>query len=197
MKKILPAQAFRKLAHLYTEMQDLYQRHATALGLTCDGCTQNCCTSYFQHHTYIEWAYLIHGLHTLPEAERALYTERAQAYVHQATHDLSSGQRPAIMCPVNNDGRCGMYQHRLMICRLHGVPNRLRYPNGRILDFPGCYRSQELCADQLEISVLDRTVLYTRLMELEMQFVGPNRIRSLPRVDQTLAEMIVQGAPLR
>ncbi|GAB1410003.1 hypothetical protein MASR1M90_11570 [Desulfovibrionales bacterium] len=197
MKKILPAQAFRKLAHLYTEMHDLYQRHAGALGLTCDGCTQNCCTSYFQHHTYIEWAYLVHGLATLPEETRTLYMHKAHDYVRQTTEDLASGQRPARMCPLNNEGRCGLYQYRLMICRLHGVPNRLRYPNGRVADFPGCYRTQKLCAGQPDISVLDRTSLYTRLMELEIQFVGPSRIRNLPRVDLTLAEMIVQGAPLR
>lgn len=197
MKKLLPVQAFRKLATLYADMHDQYQLHAANLGLTCDACQQNCCTSYFQHHTHIEWAYLIYGLTGLPPAQRDEYTTRAAAYVRQAADALAAGQRPSIMCPVNTDGRCGLYQHRLMICRLHGVPNRLRYPNGRSIDFPGCYRSQELCATQELVPVFDRTALYTRLMELEIQFVGPSRIRSLPRVDLTLAEMIVRGAPLR
>lgn len=195
IKKILPSQAFRKLASLYADMQSQYGIHAQALGLTCDNCAQNCCTSYFQHHTRIEWAYLLEGMSALPPERKAEYERRARAYVREAGESLADGQRPKIMCPLNDDGRCGVYTHRLMICRLHGVPNRLRYPDGRAVDFPGCYRSQELCAGAESFAVLDRTALYTRLLELEMQFVGPARIRSLPRVDLTLAEMIVQGTP--
>ena len=194
-KKLLPAQAFRKLAARYADMQDAYVRHAQALGLTCDNCPDNCCTSYFQHHTRIEWAYLLQGLSELTPERRAEYERRARAYVLESRDALSRGERPHIMCPLNDEGRCGVYAHRLMICRLHGVPNRLRYPNGRTVDFPGCFRSQELCSATESFPVLDRTALYTRLMELEVQFVGPGRIRSLPRVDLTLAEMIVQGAP--
>jgi len=194
-KKLLPAQAFRKLAVLYTDMQKAYASHAGALGLTCESCTDNCCTSYFQHHTRIEWAYLLQGLAELPTERRIEYEKRARDYVQKAQQALAAGERPRIMCPLNDDGLCGLYAHRLMICRLHGVPNRLRYPNGREIDFPGCFRSQELCAAGGPIPVLDRTPLYTRLMELEVQFVGPGRIRTLPRVDLTLAEMIVQGPP--
>ncbi len=194
-KKLLPAQAFRKLAALYADMQDAYVRHAQALGLTCDNCPDNCCTSYFQHHTRIEWAFLLQGLSELPPERRAEYEKRARPYVREAGDALARGERPHIMGPLNDDGRCGVYMHRLMICRLHGVPNRLRYPNGRSVDFPGCFRSQELCAAADSFPVLDRTALYTRLMELEVQFVGPGKIRSLPRVDLTLAEMIVQGTP--
>ena len=194
-KKLLPSQAFRKLAALYADMQDAYARHAQALGLTCDNCPDNCCTSYFQHHTRIEWAYLLQGLSELPPERRTEYEKRARMYVREAGDTLARGERPHIMCPLNDDGRCGVYMHRLMICRLHGVPNRLRYPNGRSVDFPGCFRSQELCASADSFPVLDRTALYTRLLELEVQFVGPGKIRSLPRVDLTLAEMIVQGTP--
>ncbi len=194
-KKLLPAQAFRKLASLYADMQSHYSANAEVLGLTCEGCPQNCCTSYFQHHTRVEWAYLLQGLSQLPADRRSGYEERARAYVRDATAALTRGERPSVMCPLNDNGRCGVYAHRLMICRLHGVPNRLRYPNGRVVDFPGCFRSQELCAGADTFLVLDRTALYTRLMELEVQFVGPGKIRALPRVDLTLAEMIVQGSP--
>ena len=195
IKRLLPAQAFRKLAVLYADMQSRYSEYAQALGLTCDTCPQNCCTSFFQHHTRIEWAYLLHGLSELPTNRRAEYEKRSRLYVRDATDALARGEKPSIMCPLNDDGRCGVYAHRLMICRLHGVPNRLRYPDGRTADFPGCFRSQELCAGQDSFPVLDRTALYTRLMELEVQFVGPRQIRALPRVDLTLAEMIVRGNP--
>lgn len=194
-KKLLPAQAFRKLSALYAEMRDGYARHAQTLGLTCDGCSQNCCSSYFQHHTRIEWAYLLHGMTALPADQRQRYEARAREYVRGARAAVERGERPSLMCPLNDEGRCGLYSHRLMICRLHGVPNRLRYPDGRAIEFPGCFRSQELCATAGSFPVLDRTALYTRLMELEVAFVGPGRIRSVPRVDLTLAEMIVQGPP--
>lgn len=194
MKKLLPTQAFRKLTSLYADMQTTYDEHAALLGLRCDNCQQNCCTSFFQHHTYIEWAYLLHGLGTLPPALCTTYQERAQQYVQAAQAALAQGQRPHIMCPLNDDGRCGVYAHRLMICRLHGVPNKLRYPSGQEREFPGCFQSQELCATRDIVPVLDRTALYTRLMELEMGFVGA-QLRRRPRVDLTLAEMIVRGVP--
>ena len=82
-----------------------------------------------------------------------------------------------------------------MICRLHGVPNRLRYPDGRMLNFPGCHHNQTICEHTGSIPIFDRTPLYAKLMELEIQFVGPGRIRFLPKVDLTLAEMIVAGPP--
>lgn len=195
IKKLLPAQAFRKLAALYADMQTSYEQHAQLLRLTCAACVDNCCTSYFQHHTYIEWAYLLQGLQKLPQARRQEYQQRAQDYVNKVEALLEQGQQPRVMCPLNDEGRCGLYEYRLMICRLHGVPNRLRYPNGRVMEFPGCYRSQDLCANLEKIPVFDRTPLYTRLLELEIQFVGPNKIRALPRVDLTLAQMIIHGPP--
>lgn len=194
-KKVLPVQAFRKLAALYADMEKAYSVHAEGMGLTCDNCENNCCTSYFRHHTRIEWAYLLRGLTGLSEDVQRTYQKRAGRYVRLTQDALSAGERPSIMCPLNDDGRCGMYAYRLMICRLHGVPNRLRYPDGRVLDFPGCYRSQDICERMDTIPVLDRTNLYIRLMRLELQFVGPAGIRTLPKVNMTLAEMIVAGPP--
>jgi hypothetical protein len=108
------------------------------------------------------------------------------------------------MCPLNlgaeGEGRCGLYGHRMMICRLHGVPNQLirpaspRNPAGAQAVFPGCDRAQEL-AKGVEAPMLDRTPLLTELATLEMDFVGRERMRSLPRVDLTLAEMILAGPP--
>jgi hypothetical protein len=85
-----------------------------------------------------------------------------------------------------------------MICRMHGVPNVLVRPDGRRVEFPGCYRCQELTtaleADGAAVPVVDRTPLYKDLVALEMQFVGKN-LRQLPKVDHTIAEMIVLGPP--
>jgi hypothetical protein len=81
-----------------------------------------------------------------------------------------------------------------MICRMHGVPNLLTRHTGREVRFPGCYRCQELTEVMEDVPTVDRTPMYKDLVMLEMQFVGRN-LRMLPKVDHTIAEMIVLGPP--
>lgn len=183
------AALFRRLEAVYKRMQKAYDATVGDTGFTCADCENNCCTSYFQHHTYIEWLYLLKGLDALPADKREQYMERARGYVHEASMALPRGERPAIMCPLNDEGLCGLYKHRLMICRLHGVPNFLTGRNGR-QDFPGCFRFPK----DADVAPLDRNGLYRDLAKIEMDLLGA-RIRSLPRVNLTLAEMMVQGPP--
>ncbi len=75
---------FGKLTDLYRRMGEAYATTAKAAGLSCDDCPHNCCTSYFQHHTYIEWIYLHKGLNALPEQRRKEYASRAEAYLAEA-----------------------------------------------------------------------------------------------------------------
>lgn len=194
MKKMTRQAVFRKLDSLYERMAAAYAETSAKIGLSCEGCEENCCTSYFQHHTYVEWLYLWQGMNKLPEAKRNEYIERSQDYVHNARAMMENGVRPKIMCPLNDNGLCGVYKHRLMICRMHGVVNTLRQPNGRQLSFPGCFKCQELTGDMENVPVVDRTPLYKELVGLEIGLLG-NKIRSMPKVDFTLAEMIVMGPP--
>jgi hypothetical protein len=194
MNKLTPKAAYRKLAALYTRMGKAYDEAAQRVGLTCADCENNCCTSYFQHHTYSEWAYLWQGMNKLAPARRQEYLQRAEEYVARARQALADGERPRIMCPLNDDGLCGLYEHRLMICRMHGVPNELVKPNGSRVRFAGCFRAQALTRDQDNVFVLDRTPLYRDLAQLEMSFLGSG-MRRLARVDLTLAEMLVSGPP--
>lgn len=194
MKKMTRQAVFRKLDSLYERMASAYSETSAKIGLSCEGCEENCCTSYFQHHTYVEWLYLWQGMNKLPEAKRNEYIERSQDYVRNANAMLESGVRPKIMCPLNDNGLCGVYKHRLMICRMHGVVNTLRQPNGRQLSFPGCFKCQDLTKDMVDVPVVDRTPLYKELVGLEMGLLG-KKIRSMPKVDFTLAEMIVMGPP--
>lgn len=179
-------------------MEAAYRLCADSAGLTCDGCENNCCTSFFQHHTHIEWAYLWRGLRELPPGERKLFVRRSRAYVDDAGQSLASGRLPSAMCPLNDAGLCVLYSHRLMICRLHGTRNVFRLPDGRRQYFPGCGRFAGLpCASEGKedaCPTLDRTAFYQELAALELEFLkraaGP-----MPRVDMTLAEMIVMGPP--
>ena len=185
---------FERLAELYATMESRYEELASRLGLTCSECTDNCCRSYFQHHTYIEWAYIWKGMDSLDPKHRQAVLDRARTNVEQCRTTLEQGKQPRVMCPLNEQGLCILYPYRLMICRLHGVPNQVRMPNGHTKQFPGCQKCQELTADFSRIPVLDRTPLYIDLVQLEREFLGTKR-RRLPKVDMTLSEMLVQGKP--
>jgi hypothetical protein len=60
--------------------------------------------------------------------------------------------------------------------------------------FPGCWRFEELARDGKRVALLDRTPLYGELARLEAEFLGSLRGRT-PKVDLTLAEMLVTGSP--
>ena len=175
-------------------MEKAYRETAEHLGLSCEACLDNCCRSYFQHHTYIEWAYLWRGLEACDPARRDDFLKRAEEYVQASRAALAAGQRPRLMCPLNENGWCGLYPYRMMICRLHGVPNRVHMPDGNTREFPGCSTCQELVSRTEHCVALDRTPFYIELAELEREFLGGSK-RRFPRVNLTLAEMIDQGPP--
>jgi len=193
-EKRLRKTLFERLSRLYSGMEKAYNRAAAKISLSCRGCRDNCCASYFQHHTYIEWAYLWKGIRSCSDEKQRKSVKRARGYIRESRALLAQGLRPRVMCPLNENGLCQLYEYRLMICRMHGVPNSLVRPDGKKLLFPGCFRSQELCSHLEEAPVLDRTGFYRDLASLEMAFVGP-RIKTLPKVDLTLAEMLVQRPP--
>ncbi|GAB6039118.1 hypothetical protein JCM15519_36770 [Fundidesulfovibrio butyratiphilus] len=181
-----------KLTALYDKMAQAFAA-ATPQGFTCAGCSTNCCVSHFQHHTYMEWLYLWQGMNALPEERRALYLERARENVRLSSESLARGEIPRVMCPVNDDGACGLYEHRLMICRLYGVPNMLLAHTG-VKEFPGCPSCMDMLKDLPDHAVVDRTPLYRELAGLEMSLLGSRR-GQLPKVDLTLAQMLVAGPP--
>ncbi|MCF8104637.1 MAG: hypothetical protein K9K64_04080 [Desulfohalobiaceae bacterium] len=185
---------FSQLEGLYARIQEQYDLTAGSIGLDCRACPDNCCLSYFQHHTYIEWAYLWHGLMKLPKETRESYLQKARDYLVQQDRCLREGRTPEIMCPLNVRGLCSMYGYRLMICRLHGVPNQVKMPDGSLRKFPGCIVCQRKSREVSRIPVLDRTPYYIRLVELERK-LRKGSARTLPKVDLTLAEMLVKGPP--
>ena len=198
MDSILNTDLADRLADLYRRMEEEYDRVAGVLSFNCTGCPDNCCDSYFLHHTYVEWFYLWEGLASLDAGRRALIEERARQYVLQCEQALARQERPQLMCPLNDDGLCGLYGHRLMICRMHGVPSAMVRPDGRRFNFPGCFRCQEMVeAQQPEMAEkpeVDRTAFYRELVDLEHELLGPRR-HYLPRAKLTIAEMIVKGPP--
>ncbi len=196
----LPPELEREMTAIYAEMASGYEKVAEAIALGCDHCPDNCCDSYFLHYTYCEWLYLWQGLQRLDAARLRHIREKAQRYLAACRQALAAGKRPQIMCPLNEQGRCQLYSHRLMICRSHGVPATLQSPDGRHQRFPGCFRCQELVERRYarpELApAMDRTALLRRLALVERRLLETEPGR-YPRIRLSIAEMIVQGPPQR
>lgn len=195
---LLPPELSREISEIYQAMQEDYEKVAEDITLSCLDCPDNCCDSYFQHHTYSEWAYLWEGLRNLDGETLGRITERAKKYVRKSTEVLATGQRPQLMCSLNEDGLCALYQHRMLVCRMHGIPATLTRPDGQSMRFPGCFRCQEIVSNKYEqetdAPAMDRTLLFRRLAVLESRLMGERR-HLYPRVKKTIADMIVQGPP--
>ncbi len=193
-ESLLPENISGQIAAIYEEIEKQYDVVAAELDFGCAGCPDNCCDSYFLHHTYSEWAYLWQGLLELPAEKRQEFERRSQEYISQSQEALGRGERPQIMCPLLDDGLCGLYKHRLLICRLHGVPSSMTRPDGQQLLFPGCFRCQEITGDRADVPRMDRTKLFQQFVQIEMEWLGVKR-NVLPKVKMTIAEMIIKGPP--
>jgi Fe-S-cluster containining protein len=192
---ILTPELSRQVAELYHDMESAYDKTAKALGFSCSDCPDNCCDSFFLHYTYLEWFYLWQGLNTLDESQRQIISHKAEKYVQESKAALVRGERPILMCPLNKDGLCSLYTHRLMICRLHGVPSTFIRPDGQRISFPGCFRCQEHNGQDNIVPALDRTQFFRRMVELEIGLLGQKRM-TVPKMKLTIAQMIVKGPPI-
>ncbi len=188
----------QEMGEIYKEMESDYNTVARSLNFSCDGCPDNCCDSYFLHHTYSEWAYLWEGFRGLDEARQQELMERSGKYILDCEAAEARGERPQVMCPLLDDGRCTLYTHRLMVCRTHGVPAIMRRPDGQSLSFPGCFRCQKIVKKKFvhdsQAPHVERTPLLQRLVAVERQLMG-EKLHLYPRVKLTIAQMLLKGPP--
>jgi len=200
MKEVLLSERLsEEVGSIYAAMEAEYDVVAKALHFSCDGCPDNCCDSYFQHHTYTEWAYLFQGFRAVSLEKQREITARSRQYILDCAAAEAQDERPQVMCPLNEDGRCILYKHRLMVCRTHGVPASMRRPDGQMLNFPGCFRCQKIVKKKFvhdsEAPHMERTPLLQRLVAVERELMG-EMIHLLPRVKLTIAQMFIQGPPV-
>lgn len=195
---VLPTALCERIEKIYEQMETGYTTVARALDFSCSGCPDNCCDSYFQHHTYFEWAYLWQGIRKMPPERQEQLQLWAREYTDRCSVAEKRGERPQVMCPLNEDGLCILYAYRLLVCRTHGVPARLRRPDGKVMPFPGCFRCQEIVEDReqngLKTPRVDRTPLLTELAKIEDELLNFKR-KEYPRLNMTIAEMILAGPP--
>jgi hypothetical protein len=195
---VLPEKLLKQLRTIYEKLEREYDAVAGQLGFSCVGCPDNCCDSYFLHYTYTEWAFLWLGYGRLDPVEQKDILKKSQNYIKQSDAAKKSGERPLVMCPLNKGGLCVLYEYRLLVCRTHGVPAALTRPDGQKLQFPGCFRCQEVVQGRYGKVLpphVERTPLLREFVLLEDDLFD-NRRSLVPKVKMTIAEMIVKGPPV-
>ncbi len=195
---ILAEESLRQLQNIYQKLEQVYEKVARKLNFSCVDCPDNCCDSYFLHHTYAEWAFLWLGFSKLEFVKQREVLQKSENYIEQCDVAKESGERPQVMCPLNQEGLCVLYEYRLLVCRTHGVPATLTRPDGQELHFPGCFHCQELVQKRygdVKPPYVERTPLLRKLVWLEDELLD-NRRSLMPKVKMTIAEMLVKGPPV-
>ena len=198
MEIILAGELLVQLRGIYNKLEEDYNRVAGELNLSCKDCSDNCCDSYFLHHTYAEWAYLWLGFSSLVSAEQKEILKKCRNYVAECDKAKKSGEHPQLMCPLNEKGLCMLYRYRMLVCRTHGVPAVLTRPDGQKLHFPGCFHCQNLVQrryENMHPPYVERTPLLRKLVVLEDELLD-NKRKLMPKVRLTIAEMLLKGPPV-
>ena len=177
----------KKLKDLYALMDLEYGKVSALYSATCEGCKENCCTQRFHHHTVAEYLFLLEGLKAAPPELRSTILRRARIVVESYSHELEAGEIFRLMCPVNFDGLCSLYEWRPMICRLHGLPHHFIMPDGSRKTGGGCHRIK--AGGPGPSASMDRTPFYTELARIEKDLRQQLDFRE--RFKKTTAQMIM------
>lgn len=154
------------LAALYADMDREYGTVSARYAFVCSGCVDNCCMTRFYHHTALEYLYLREGFLALDASGQMGIKTRAADYNTRQKEFAARGDSPWIMCPLNIEGRCILYDHRPMICRLHGIPHEFAPPGRPRVYGQGCAEFTEHCGNMPYV-VFDRTPFYMEMAALE------------------------------
>jgi len=157
-------------------------------GFGCGGCDDLCCNGVFVHFTLIEHFYLAEGFRKLPPGKREDLLRRARQYNEAYSRVSSPEAKFRMPCPLNEDPLCLFYQYRPVLCRVYGLPGRLRAAGGRIQEFKGCWRFEKDRGSGKR-EYLDRTPYYSRLANLEKEL--REKLVYFQRYRKTVAQMLL------
>ncbi|MBI3377991.1 MAG: hypothetical protein HY035_06300 [Nitrospirae bacterium] len=174
-----------RLSEIYRAIDSAYSEALRRYSFSCDGCPDNCCVTKFHHHTLVEEFYLAEGLKKLDEAGLRATASRAEnaAKIHN-----SSPEDIRIMCPLNENGSCVLYEFRPMICRIHGVPYEL-FKNFKMEYGDGCYRLIMEKENAPKDFRINRTPFYLEIAQIEREV--REKLNFTCRYKKTTAEMIL------
>ncbi|MEW5736524.1 MAG: YkgJ family cysteine cluster protein [Thermodesulfobacteriota bacterium] len=164
------APALDRLQKVVAEMDRAYKKASAVQDFSCNGCENNCCYTWFFHHTLAEALFLARACAGLSPEVLARAEDQARSVMAKHTaHDADQGPFRAA-CPLFSSGLCMVYDSRPMICRLHGVPYRLLQPGGSYHIGPGCAAFHNAVGENgKNAQVMDRTPLYVAMSKLETQ----------------------------
>ena len=175
------------LIEIFAAMDRAYSVVADKMGFVCSGCEENCCRSRFYHYTYLEYLYLLEGFNQLEPARR-MSARQSAAKVRQEDLLKKNGLHNRLLCPLNLEGRCGLYPYRPMICRLHGIPHKLERPGQDLICGPGCETFERERRNQNDVR-LNRTPYYRQMAALEQKFKQKAGVDL--KIKMSIAEMIL------
>lgn len=176
-----------KLEDLYTAMDSKYEAAAAFYEFVCNGCGDSCCFTRFYHHTFMEYFYILDGLETLDNHKKIEIKKSAHEVCEKLDEKDSKGLTTRVLCPLNDNSLCILYQYRPMICRLHGIPHELNTPGKGIKRNPGCDTFMKQHEHKGYFS-FDRTAIYMEMANLEKEFRQKTGVTD--KVKLTVAEMI-------
>jgi len=182
----MTTELFHLLSDIYTTMDKRWDAAAARYGFRCEGCEDNCCTSLFFHHSFIEKAFLLHGFEQLAPNIKEKAIARAGTYY---TKTFTHGNTPTsqkMICPINQEGKCLIYTHRPMICRLHGLPHELHKPGSAPFKGPGCHAG---FFEEHPYFPFDRTPFYKEMAAIEIQF--RKETGKIGKIKETVAQMLL------
>lgn len=185
-----------KLEKLFLSMNEKYDEAASHYGFHCNGCEDNCCMTLFHHHTYLEFFFLKMGFKKLISDLQNQVCLRAEQVCRQQSLSETNNVKARTMCPANIDGKCAVYYHRPMICRLHGIPSQWSISDktgaSRTFMSSGCEEFDRQCGKK-EYYQFDRTPFYRQMAQLESRF--KERFGFKQKIKKTVAEIIVCEKP--
>ena len=164
---------WEQLEDLFSLMDLKYEEAAYHYGFACEGCEDNCCMTRFHHHTFLEVFNLKKAFAALPPKTGAEIIKKTEDVVRLHAEAEKKGETARVMCPLNVEGKCLVYESRPMICRLHGIPSELnppgRPPSAGPMITPGCDLFTRRC-ERMNYRKFDRTPFYMKLAALERDF---------------------------
>ncbi len=178
-----------RLRFIFAGMDAAYDTAAAHYGFSCSGCEDNCCTQRFFHYTLAEFFYLLEGVKSLDEERRAEALLRAREVTDAYEREAESGEMLPLMCPLNFEGLCSVYEYRPMICRAHGLPHKFRRHDGEYQEGGGCHGFDAEVIPDIRI---DRTGFYHELAALEKEL--RQELGVVGKYRRTTAQMLMDMA---